>query len=972
MSMERLILHPAEEFVPVPWWSWTGDLDPRLLRRQLDVMRDQGIREFFIFPLYGLDVEYMSETYLDRIEQVCEWCQELGMRVWIYDEHNWPSGMAGGLVARKHPEAIGWSVWFEDGEFRPKRDATPNITSCGSVWCKREPGMLDLMSREAVRAFITEAYDPIYARCKRFFGNVIKGFFTDEPTMPPGPIPWTPELPEKFNAKYGYDLVPVLHDLTTTTPTSDRTRADYWALVSELSADAFTGQLAEWCAERGVVLTGHLSMEEGCASVWPHADSPTHLKRMQVPGCDMLGLYTSWDTHAPWGRQIARTVAPKVASSSARAAGRDRVMCEAYGIAPWTRTMAEEKRLTDWLVALGVNLINDNGLITDISRFRKRGLAGKHWTQPWWSDAKLQYDYAASLSAFCAGTKLDAHVAVLYPSTTWWTLVQRECRPPQELSELERAFHRTIDALVRTHWDWEFLFEDDLAAARIENGELVTSFGRFSVVVAAGISRVPADAAARLRQFAANVLVAGGTLDLAGAVDVPMPDCDADLRFELDALLVRHFEYARQAAAIRHFERSEKSPCGPAWRVTGDEADGVISAARADAEGRRALLVANMTPGDKQLDICWQGDWPVAFVDAASRKQWVPEQGEGNLGFILPEGESVVVVRGNDAKPTAPPAHFRQLPGFGYWQELPGPWEFATYRPNIFRLQCRVLPDPDGRFTADALPADGWLDTDWGDCGAALTPESCKCYWMAAEFDLEAAVPDLQVVVDSDDTLEAWLNGMYQELSGAEFPIQRLAPPKPVEVWEFTNLAWDLSAAKPGRNSLLLKVKPSVYHSDSVIGCTPGTGIVSHAPIKPSMTEPVVLRGSFGVREDDVPVITEMPRELEQGDWNSQGLPHFAGVGMYKMEFNWARTGPALFACEAGQDLVEVLIDGASLGKRAWGRRWFEIPRLGKGKHVAEVRIANTFGCVLRRTYDAYKYPAAISGLLAPPRVVAL
>lgn len=936
--------------MPVPWWSWTGTLDPALLERQLYVMREQGIREFFIFPLYGLDVEYMSEPYLDRIEMVCEWCERLGMRVWIYDEHNWPSGMAGGLVARKHPEAIGWSMRFENGDYRPRRDATPNITSCGSVWCGREPGMLDLMSREAVRAFIEEAYEPIYRRCGRFFGTTLKGFFTDEPTMPPGPIPWTPELPERFRAKYGYDLVPMLHDLTVTTATSDLTRVDYWSMVSELSADAFTGQLSQWCEERGVMLTGHLSMEECSVSVWPHGDSPAHLKKMHVPGCDMLGLYTSCDSHAPWGRQTGRIVAPKVASSSARAAGRNRVMCEAYGIAPWTRTMAEEKRLTDWLVALGVNLINDNGLITDISRFRKRGLAGKHWTQPWWPDAKMQYDYAASLSSFCAGTALDARVAVLYPTTTWWALTQREAERPPELVELDNVFHRTLDALVRTHWDFEFLFEDDLAAARIENGELVTASGRFRAVIAAGISRLRPDAARVLEEFSGEVLMVGSgievvektgnrKLDLISATQVPSGAPDDALRSSLDSLLSDMVDRV--------------------WEIGGDKPQNVITAARVDAHGQHALLAANMTPGDKQLEVKWRGDWPVAFLDAASRKRWVPEQTNGRLGFVLPEGESVVIVQAEASRQTAPPAHFWEMPKNAYSVELPGPWAFETDRPNLYRLRCRVLPDPDGLYAADSLPADGWLDTDWGDCGVPLTPESCKCYWMAAEFDMNAPVLDLQVVVDSDDTLEVYLNG------------GPLAAPEQVTVWEESNLAWRLPAVQ-GLNRLLLNVRPSVYHSDSVIGCTPGTGIVSHAPIRPSMTEPVVLRGSFGVREAEVPVLTQMPREVQPGDWNSQGFPHFAGTGMYKMEFDWPGSeGPAVFACEAGGDLVEVLLDGVSLGKRAWGRRWFDVPGLASGRHSAEIRVANTLGCILRRTYDAMKYPAAASGLTAPPKVVA-
>jgi hypothetical protein len=430
-------------------------------------------------------------------------------------------------------------------------------------------------------------------------------------------------------------------------------------------------------------------------------------------------------------------------------------------------------------------------------------------------------------------------------------------------------------------------------------------------------------------------------LDLPTAVEVMAGESDEALRSELDSLLSDMVERE--------------------WVIGGEKSHNVITAARVDGSGCGALFVANMTPGDKSLEVKWQGHWPVTFLDAASRKKWTPRQGNGSVRFALPEGESLVILQADDGRPTAPPAHFWEVPADAPSVELGGPWAFEADRPSLYRLRCRVLPDPDGSYAPDSLPADGWLDTDWGDCGVPLTPESCNYYWMAAEFDLETPVLDLQAVVDSEDTLEAYLNG------------KPLPAPKQATVWEESNLAWDLPAAKRGRNTLLLNVRPSVYHSDSVIGCTPGTGIVSHAPIKPSMTEPVVLRGSFGVREAEAPVLIAMPRELRPGDWNSQGLPHYAGTGIYKVDFDWpGPEGPALFQCQAGADVVEVLLDGASLGKRAWGRRWFEIPGLTQGKHRAEIRITNTLGCILRRTYDAMKYSAQVSGLVSAPIVISM
>ena len=82
-SIEQIFRRPGGEYYPVPWWAWSGRLEPDLMRRQLALMHEQGIREFFIFPIYGMEPEYMSPEYLDRIALTVDWCREHGMKVWI-------------------------------------------------------------------------------------------------------------------------------------------------------------------------------------------------------------------------------------------------------------------------------------------------------------------------------------------------------------------------------------------------------------------------------------------------------------------------------------------------------------------------------------------------------------------------------------------------------------------------------------------------------------------------------------------------------------------------------------------------------------------------------------------------------------------------------------------------------------------------------------------------------------------------
>ncbi len=967
---------------PVPWWAWTGTLEPEQLERQLREMHGQGLREFFIFPIYGMDVEYMSDTYLERIGQVLEWCKDLGMRAWIYDELNWPSGTAAGRVPRNHPDAVAAQLHLEkhaeaapeqvralledenvflvveakadgtyapvEGEpagplsvvaFRRKRDQTADLTTRGCLWTTNDPGTLDMLSERAVAAFLQEAYHPIAEAFPDELGKTIKGFFTDEPHFPPGAVPWTDGFREAFQDRFGYDIVPHLHKLVFDTPDCHPYRIDFWSLASEMGSDAFTGQIAEWCEARDMMLTGHLIYEENSYSVWWHGDGPSHLMKMQVPGCDLLGPHTSFEEPRSWYHFGAKSLikTPKNPASAARFTGRDRVMCEAYGVVPWWKSPADEKRVTDWLVGLGVNLINDNSLITDICDFRKRGIAGKHFTQPYWPDEHLYYEYAGRVCSVSAETVLDTELLLLYPRTTWWAHVRGGTETSPALRELELAFDTAADVLVRRHWDFEFLFEQILENATVADGALVTDYGAFRGVVLAGITHLRPIHAAKLEEFAASgghvfrVGPAPQAIEGGRARPVNLPDAQV-------------FEDWNDPGFYDNLDRALESRIERPWTVDGPEADGIITAARIDPQEGRYLFLANMTPGDKSLEIAWDGDAAVECWDPDSGGRWRPEQTDGRFTLRLPEDQSLWLAQSAEpVEVTSPPAHFAAVGESAI--EIGGTWEFRMDRPNLYNLEYRIKPDTDGTLDAEAaLAEEGWLPAVHGDAGVSLAPEDLKAYWISGTFTLAAPVADLELVVDTVLIERAWLNG------------EALGDSGPVTVWDEHNRKWDIGdRAKAGENTFLLRVLPSPYYARRV----------TVYPV--TLAEPVVLRGTFGVGPDGS--LTAPPDRLDPGDWGLQGLPHYAGTGSYINRFAWDG-GDALISVEGGRNVVEVLVDGVSLGKRAWAARQFRVRDLSAGEHTLEIRITNTLGGILRRFYSGTQVtdiPAC--GLLAPPKV---
>ncbi|HHH76715.1 MAG TPA: hypothetical protein ENL03_06800, partial [Phycisphaerae bacterium] len=97
-------LSPSSEFRSAPFWSWNAELDPDRLCRQIESMHTAGMGGFFMHPRYGLKTPYLGEKFFECVSACIEKARELDMKAYLYDEDRWPSGAAGGLVTRDHPE----------------------------------------------------------------------------------------------------------------------------------------------------------------------------------------------------------------------------------------------------------------------------------------------------------------------------------------------------------------------------------------------------------------------------------------------------------------------------------------------------------------------------------------------------------------------------------------------------------------------------------------------------------------------------------------------------------------------------------------------------------------------------------------------------------------------------------------------------------------------------------------------------
>ena len=89
-----------------PLWFWNGKLDAEKTKGMVAACKAAGYYGMGILPCKGMGVDFMSPEFLKQYKVAVDEAGKLGMKMCLYDEFWFPSGSAGGLLAKKHPEAL--------------------------------------------------------------------------------------------------------------------------------------------------------------------------------------------------------------------------------------------------------------------------------------------------------------------------------------------------------------------------------------------------------------------------------------------------------------------------------------------------------------------------------------------------------------------------------------------------------------------------------------------------------------------------------------------------------------------------------------------------------------------------------------------------------------------------------------------------------------------------------------------------
>ena len=493
--------NPPAILWPGPFWMLNGPLDEQTIRHQLAEMAAHGAKSVCIFPIppetapdtYPTDFSppYLSEAYFDMIQIMVDQAQQLGMNFWLYDEGGWPSGGACGQVYNAGPDNFCIKTLIYD-------EATKEIVvhqdkSSGNLGS--EAKYIDILNPDAVKTFIELTHEGYKKHIGEYFGKTVHFTFTDEPgtafCRPGQQLPWTDDMAEVFLARKGYELTPFLADLVSNAPVDNestqltRARVDFYDVLSQLVVERYLQPIREWCSKNGLLSSGHFRGDSApCGNA---NQNYGHILRA-LRGLDFPGVDAIWRQSFPMSeigpegqrpalREDINPHFPKYASSVARQAGQPLVMSELYNVYGQGLTPAQMKFITDQHVVYGVSLVVAGVHPYDDTDHRVAAFPPHLCPDnTLWPYIDVYHRYTARLAYLLTRGQAICRTAVYYDIRSIWAGASTQDRATE-------LHHAIADTLLDAQCDFDYVDDDAIAAAEIQEAALVVGAMRYRTLI---------------------------------------------------------------------------------------------------------------------------------------------------------------------------------------------------------------------------------------------------------------------------------------------------------------------------------------------------------------------------------------------------------------------------------------------------------------------------------------------------------
>ncbi|MEL6923834.1 MAG: glycosyl hydrolase, partial [Bacteroidota bacterium] len=453
-TLEAGFLHPADEFKPMPFWHINGELTTAEIRRQMKDARDVGFTGISLLPLAtknpgrpGTSPKFLTAEYFERYQDMMDAAVEFDMEIILYDDNDFPSGMAGGKMEEKYPnhtmkrldkieypvtgptsfsesvpgvqlmaavavnqqtnERVEISEFAKDGQLTwqvPAGKWTIMLFPLMKDSFHKKFLCMDFMDTTSVRYMINETYEKYKERFGKHFGTTIKTTFFDDVGFWKHPRNWTGRFNEKFEELNGFDPRPYYPALWYRIgPETEAIRNAFFLTRAELLAEGFPKLVAEWNEANGLRSTGHPPGNYDPTPIDMNGDIFKFFRYTQVPLTDAIIRY-----------QFGQN-GHKLISSAADFYDRPLVATEIYGAyREHTFDSLMLYRAMMDVFSRGVNMVIPHGLWYNSDTVYIPPLVSPYNEKV--TDVLPEYsEYVGRSSMLLRGGRRVAELAVLYP-----------------------------------------------------------------------------------------------------------------------------------------------------------------------------------------------------------------------------------------------------------------------------------------------------------------------------------------------------------------------------------------------------------------------------------------------------------------------------------------------------------------------------------------------------------------------------
>lgn len=945
MISNELFMIPDPEYRVKPFWFWNARLDHSQLLCQIQNMYEKGIGGFFIHARFGLETEYLSEQWFAAIRICIHKAAELGMEVWLYDENPFPSGIGDLKVSKKkefrnqYIECIEYALKEGIQSFDSQRGEIQGvhfITSQGmipidyqidfnsnkttvvlpsdgkvAVYIKKvleDPNEkyfgIDYMNAEAVQYYFQTTHEKYYSELGEYFGNCIKGIFTDEPTLLPWHhdinwyqsrkdgrvIAWNDDVWNNLHQTYGYDILDLLAGLFFDIgKEKELIRKNFWSVVASFYENSFFKAYQEWCHAHHLILTGHVLLEEGLYfNTIFQGDIIKNLEYLDMPGTDHLCNTTEQDgmeymvgkaSHLP--RMKTNIQGQKMVSSTAHLSGKKRIISESFGIGGWGLTLKDMKWIVNWQYVLGINQLCPHAFFYSIEGFRKYDAPPCHMHNSSWRYYQLFSDYTARLSYLLSQGKHKADIALLYPKSSFQSVyvVGMQKQKDKNISDI---YDLLCSNLMKLHFDYDIMAEHQLMESIIQNHCLSIAGEQFKVLLIPCMDHLPDELLRKIQKF----IKAGGKvvvfndpncLNIALLRQKALISNNAEKVFEVP---IRDLDDPMQVTLFRQEVKDAVMAClDPEVIIEGKNCEEIYYTHR-QLQDEELFLFVN-TSKDKCIEVdifvSLQGTVMIFDCDTGAVKEYSAIHSRKNRTHMkhhFCEASSLLIsIQKSDI-------------------QIPEKQSLITSTTS-----CDIVLSNEG-WQLELEGYNTYPIQDWN--FSMIIHGGGMQYRYNTVFHMSDIIEDMKLLLDDVEYRKAFMGHLQMEIRINGL----LLSGKTGTYLDPGFKTWDIgSCVQRGENKLEIIIQHSAWSNEPQL-----------------LTSPVKILGHFKVTEQDGKQIIMNPDAFMNLDlWTNIGYPYYSGTAVYKNEFYIEKFPTCAYIIFSEvHDCVEVRVNGKKAECRAW------------------------------------------------------